>query len=40
MNAIFLEPSFPYNQHEFVRGLHETGAAVTGICESVKVHAA
>ncbi len=25
MNIIFIEPSFPYNQKEFVRGLHEDG---------------
>jgi carbamoylphosphate synthase large subunit len=33
MNIIFIEPSFPYNQREFVRGLHEAGAKVIGIGE-------
>ncbi len=33
MNIIFIEPSFPYNQKEFVRGLHEAGANVIGIGE-------
>lgn len=33
MNIIFIEPSFPYNQREFVRGLHEAGANVIGIGE-------
>ena len=33
MNIIFIEPSFPYNQREFVRGLHEAGASVIGIGE-------
>ena len=26
MNVIFVEPSFPYNQREFVRALHAAGA--------------
>ncbi len=26
MNVIFVEPAFPYNQREFVRGLHAVGA--------------
>lgn len=33
MNIIFIEPSFPYNQREFVRGLAEAGAKVIGIGE-------
>jgi carbamoylphosphate synthase large subunit len=33
MNIIFIEPSFPYNQKEFVRGLHQIGANVIGIGE-------
>jgi len=33
MNIIFVEPSFPYNQREFVRGLHQAGATVIGIGE-------
>ena len=33
MNIIFIEPSFPYNQKEFVRGLHLAGARVIGIGE-------
>lgn len=33
MNVIFIEPSFPYNQREFVRGLHAAGASVIGIGE-------
>jgi carbamoylphosphate synthase large subunit len=33
MNIIFIEPSFPYNQREFVRGLHDAGANVIGIGE-------
>lgn len=33
MNIVFIEPSFPYNQREFVRGLHEAGANVIGIGE-------
>ena len=34
MHVIFVEPGFPANQREFVRGLHEAGAAVTGIGEA------
>jgi len=34
MNVIFIEPTFPYNQREFVRGLHAAGANVIGIGES------
>lgn len=33
MNIIFVEPSFPANQREFVRALHATGATVIGIGE-------
>ncbi|MDX1482076.1 MAG: ATP-grasp domain-containing protein [Woeseiaceae bacterium] len=33
MNIIFIEPAFPYNQREFVRGLHAAGANVIGIGE-------
>ena len=33
MNIIFVEPSFPHNQREFVRGLHAAGANVIGIGE-------
>ena len=33
MNIIFIEPSFPYNQREFVRGLDRAGANVIGIGE-------
>ncbi len=33
MNVIFVEPSFPYNQKEFVRGLKAVGANVFGIGE-------
>ncbi len=33
MNIIFIEPSFPYNQREFVRALAAVGANVIGIGE-------
>ncbi len=33
MNIIFIEPSFPDNQKEFVRGLHQAGANVIGVGE-------
>ena len=33
MHVIFVEPAFPQNQREFVRGLHRAGAAVSGIGE-------
>ena len=33
MNVIFLEPSFPDNQRQFVRALREAGATVIGIGE-------
>jgi formate-dependent phosphoribosylglycinamide formyltransferase (GAR transformylase) len=36
MHVVFVEPSFPKNQREFVRGLHEAGATVTGVGERSK----
>jgi carbamoylphosphate synthase large subunit len=36
VNVVFLEPSFPNNQKQFVRGLHEIGATVIGIGERPK----
>ena len=36
MNVIFVEPSFPANQREFPRALHEVGARVIGIGERPK----
>jgi carbamoylphosphate synthase large subunit len=33
MNVVFIEPSFPYNQREFVRALHAAGANVVGLGE-------
>ncbi|MDA0706119.1 MAG: hypothetical protein O2907_01490 [Proteobacteria bacterium] len=33
MNVIFIEPSFPANQREFVRALHAAGANVIGVGE-------
>ncbi|MFK8031813.1 MAG: acetyl-CoA carboxylase biotin carboxylase subunit family protein [Gammaproteobacteria bacterium] len=33
MNIIFVEPSFPSNQREFVRALHAVGANVIGVGE-------
>ncbi|MDN5770185.1 MAG: ATP-grasp domain-containing protein [Microlunatus sp.] len=33
MNVIFVEPAFPANQRQFVRGLHAVGATVIGIGE-------
>jgi carbamoylphosphate synthase large subunit len=36
MHVIFIEPSFPFNQRQFVRALHEVGAKVTGIGEVPK----
>lgn len=33
MHVIFVEPAFPSNQREFVRGLHSVGVQVTGIGE-------
>ncbi len=38
MHVLFVEPSFPRNQREFVRGLAAVGARVTGIGEA-PVHA-
>ncbi len=38
MNVIFIEPSFPYNQREFVRALHAAGANVIGIGERPVEH--
>ncbi len=34
MHVLFVEPAFPANQRDFVRALHQVGAAVTGIGES------
>jgi len=34
MHVLFVEPKFPYNQREFVRGLAAIGARVTGIGEA------
>jgi len=34
MHVLFVEPSFPKNQRQFVRALHSVGARVTGIGES------
>lgn len=36
MDVIFVEPSFPANQREFVRALHAVGARVIGIGERPK----
>jgi hypothetical protein len=33
MHVVFIEPSFPANQKQFVRGLRKAGAIVTGIGE-------
>src|SRR5436309_5193591 len=33
MHVLFVEPAFPSNQRQFVRGLHKAGARVTGIGE-------
>ena len=33
MHVLFVEPNFPSNQREFVRGLHRAGARITGIGE-------
>jgi len=35
-DVIFIEPSFPPNQREFVRALHAVGARVTGVGERPK----
>ncbi len=34
MHVLLVEPFFPRNQREFVRGLHQVGARVTGIGEA------
>lgn len=34
MHVLFVEPKFPYNQRQFVRGLAAAGARVTGIGEA------
>ena len=34
MHVLFVEPRFPTNQRQFVRGLAEAGARVTGIGEA------
>ena len=34
MHVIFVEPGFPSNQREFVRGLHAVGARITAIGEA------
>ena len=34
MHVVFVEPAFPRNQMEFVRGLHEIGAQVSAIGEA------
>ena len=34
MHVVFVEPAFPSNQREFVRGLHEVGAQVSAIGEA------
>ncbi len=36
IDVVFLEPSFPANQRQFVRALHAVGARVTGIGERPK----
>lgn len=36
MHVVFIEPAFPRNQREFVRGLKQAGCAVTAIGESPK----
>lgn len=33
MHVVFIEPSFPANQKNFVRGLHRAGATISGIGE-------
>ncbi|HJR91384.1 MAG TPA: ATP-grasp domain-containing protein, partial [Acidimicrobiia bacterium] len=33
MNVVFVEPSFPANQKQFVRGLRQAGASVIGVGE-------
>ncbi len=34
MHVLFVEPTFPFNQRQFVRALHAVGARVTGIGEA------
>src|SRR5262245_55159887 len=34
MHVLFVEPGFPANQRQFVRGLYQAGARVTGIGEA------
>jgi formate-dependent phosphoribosylglycinamide formyltransferase (GAR transformylase) len=36
MHVVLVEPSFPLNQREFARALHDVGATVTGIGERSK----
>jgi hypothetical protein len=36
MHVVLVEPSFPLNQREFARALHDVGATVTGIGERPK----
>ena len=36
MHVILIEPSFPHNQREFARALHDVGVVVTGIGERPK----
>src|SRR5688500_3007545 len=38
MRVIFVEPSFPKNQREFVRALAAVGAEVIGVGESPQEH--
>jgi formate-dependent phosphoribosylglycinamide formyltransferase (GAR transformylase) len=38
MHVLFVEPAFPQNQRDFVRGLHQAGARVTGIGERPPEH--
>ena len=33
MHVVFIEPSFPANQKQFVRGLAQAGAAVTSVAD-------
>ena len=36
VHVVFVEPSFPDNQKQFVRGLHAVGATVVGVGERPK----
>jgi hypothetical protein len=38
MHVVFIEPAFPRNQREFVRGLRHAGARVTGVGERPLEH--